>query len=77
MFYTSVWYYFSDFSIFLSSTSGGTQALGGLVANALMMAMLANLILLPSLTDFIGKIRLVTKKRLKNQNLKFLISDLK
>ena len=48
MFYTSVVLFFG-FSIFLSSNFGGTQALGGLVAVTLMMAMLANLILLPSL----------------------------
>ena len=40
---------FFGFSVFLSSNFGGTQALGGLVAVTLMMAMLANLILLPSL----------------------------
>jgi predicted RND superfamily exporter protein len=33
----------------MSSNFGGTQALGGLVAVTLMMAMLANLVLLPSL----------------------------
>ena len=48
MFYTSVVLFFG-FSIFMSSNFGGTQALGGLVAVTLMMAMLANLILLPSL----------------------------
>ena len=48
MFYTSVVLFFG-FSIFMSSNFGGTQALGGLVAVTLMMAMLANLVLLPSL----------------------------
>ena len=48
MFYTSIVLFFG-FSVFLSSNFGGTQALGGLVAVTLMMAMLANLILLPSL----------------------------
>ena len=48
MFYTSIVLFFG-FSIFMSSNFGGTQALGGLVAVTLMMAMLANLILLPSL----------------------------
>ena len=48
MFYTSVVLFFG-FSIFLTSNFGGTQALGGLIAVTLMMAMLANLILLPSL----------------------------
>ena len=48
MFYTSVVLFFG-FSVFLISNFGGTQALGGLVAVTLLMAMLANLILLPSL----------------------------
>ena len=48
MFYTSVVLFFG-FSVFLISNFGGTQALGGLVAVTLFMAMLANLILLPSL----------------------------
>ncbi len=48
MFYTSVVLFFG-FSVFLTSNFGGTQALGGLVAVTLFMAMLANLILLPSL----------------------------
>ncbi len=48
MFYTSIVLFFG-FSVFMSSNFGGTQALGGLVAVTLMMAMLANLILLPSL----------------------------
>ncbi len=48
MFYTSVVLFFG-FSVFLTSNFGGTKALGGLVAVTLLMAMLANLILLPSL----------------------------
>ena len=48
MFYTSIVLFFG-FSVFMSSNFGGTQALGGLVAVTLLMAMLANLILLPSL----------------------------
>jgi len=48
MFYTSIVLFFG-FSVFLSSNFGGTQALGGLVAVTLLMAMLANLVLLPSL----------------------------
>lgn len=48
MFYTSIVLFFG-FSVFMSSNFGGTQALGGLVAVTLMMAMLANLVLLPSL----------------------------
>ena len=48
MFYTSIVLFFG-FSVFMSSNFGGTRALGGLVAVTLMMAMLANLVLLPSL----------------------------
>ena len=48
MLYTSIVLFFG-FSVFLSSNFGGTRALGGLVSVTLLMAMLANLILLPSL----------------------------
>ena len=48
MFYTSIVLFFG-FSVFLSSSFGGTKALGGLVAVTLLFAMVSNLILLPSL----------------------------
>ncbi|MET1258023.1 MMPL family transporter [Flagellimonas sp. DF-77] len=48
MFYTSIVLFFG-FSVFVISSFGGTQALGGLVSATLMFAMLSNLILLPSL----------------------------
>ena len=48
MFYTSIVLFFG-FAIFMSSNFGGTVALGGLVSVTLLFAMLANLILLPSL----------------------------
>jgi hypothetical protein len=48
MFYTSVVLFFG-FIVFMSSEFGGTVALGGLIAVTLLFAMLANLILLPSL----------------------------
>ena len=48
MFYTSIVLFFG-FSVFIISSFGGTQALGGLVSATLLFAMLANLILLPSL----------------------------
>ncbi|MGA0431387.1 MAG: efflux RND transporter permease subunit [Flavobacteriaceae bacterium] len=48
MFYTSVVLFFG-FIVFMTSNFGGTVALGGLVAVTLLFAMLANLILLPSL----------------------------
>ena len=46
MFYTVL---FFGFAVFVSSNFGGTVALGGLVSVTLLFAMLANLILLPSL----------------------------
>jgi len=48
MFYTSIVLFFG-FSVFMISEFGGTVALGGLVSATLLFAMLANLILLPSL----------------------------
>ena len=48
MFYTSVVLFFG-FAVFMSSNFGGTVALGGFVSVTLLFAMLANLILLPSL----------------------------
>ena len=48
MFYTSIVLFFG-FSVFMSSEFGGTVALGGLISMTLLFAMLANLILLPSL----------------------------
>ncbi len=48
MFYTSIVLFFG-FSVFIISNFGGTVALGGLVSITLLFAMLANLLLLPSL----------------------------
>jgi hypothetical protein len=48
MFYTSIVLFFG-FSVFTISNFGGTVALGGLVSITLLFAMLANLLLLPSL----------------------------
>ena len=48
MIYTSIILFFG-FGIFVASDFGGTQALGLLVATTLFTAMLANLVLLPSL----------------------------
>ncbi len=48
MFYTSIVLFFG-FAVFMSSNFGGTVALGGLISVTLLFAMLANLILLPSL----------------------------
>ena len=59
MIYTSIILFFG-FSIFIASNFGGTQALGVLVSVTLFMAMLANLVLLPSLLLTLEKI-LTTK----------------
>jgi len=48
MFYTSIVLFFG-FSVFIISSFGGTVALGALVSVTLLFAMLANLLLLPSL----------------------------
>lgn len=48
MFYTSIVLFFG-FSVFVISNFGGTVALGALVSATLLFAMLANLVLLPSL----------------------------
>jgi predicted RND superfamily exporter protein len=48
MFYTSIVLFFG-FSVFTISSFGGTVALGALVSATLLLAMLSNLLLLPSL----------------------------
>ncbi|MCF6180401.1 MMPL family transporter [Lutibacter sp.] len=48
MFYTSIVLFFG-FLVFTASSFGGTKALGGLVSITLLIAMVSNLILLPSL----------------------------
>jgi len=48
MFYTSIVLFFG-FSVFIVSNFGGTVALGALVSITLLLAMLSNLLLLPSL----------------------------
>lgn len=59
MIYTSIILFFG-FGIFCSSNFGGTQALGILVSVTLLVAMLANLVLLPSLLLSLEK-RITTK----------------
>lgn len=46
MFYTSIVLFFG-FSVFITSNFGGTVALGALISGTLLLAMMANLILLP------------------------------
>lgn len=68
IFYTSIVLFFG-FSVFMSSNFGGTQALGGLVAVTLLMAMFANLVLLPSLLisleDTISNDKVLKKQKIK------------
>lgn len=59
MIYTSIVLFFG-FSIFIASNFGGTQALGILISVTLLVAMLANLVLLPSLLLSLEK-RITTK----------------
>ena len=64
MFYTSIVLFFG-FSVFMTSSYGGTIALGGLVSTTLLFAMLANLVLLPSLLISLEK-SISNKKDFKN-----------
>jgi predicted RND superfamily exporter protein len=48
MFYTSIVLFFG-FSVFITSNFGGTVALGALISGTLLLAMMANLLLLPVL----------------------------
>jgi predicted RND superfamily exporter protein len=69
MIYTSIILFFG-FSIFTASSFGGTQALGLLVSVTLFVAMLSNLILLPSLLLTLDKI--VTNKVFKDPLLEVI-----
>jgi predicted RND superfamily exporter protein len=62
MFYTSI-ILFCGFSVFLFSQFGGTQALGLLISITLLIAMITNLILLPSLLLTLDKF--ITTKSFK------------
>ncbi len=70
MFYTSIVLFFG-FSVFMISSYGGTVALGGLVSATLLFAMLANLILLPSLLLSLEK-QIANKRTLKEPKFKIL-----
>lgn len=59
MMYTSIILFFG-FAVFASSKFGGTQALGVLTSITLLIAMLVNLVLLPSILLSMGK-RITTK----------------
>lgn len=72
MVYTSIILFFG-FSIFTASSFGGTQALGLLVSVTLFVAMLSNLVLLPSLLLTLDK--LVTNKVFKDPFLEVIDED--
>ena len=72
MFYTSIVLFFG-FSVFMISSYGGTVALGGLVSATLLFAMLANLILLPSLLLSLEK-KIANRQTLKKSKI-HIIAD--
>jgi len=73
MFYTSIVLFFG-FSVFVISSFGGTVALGALVSTTLLFAMLANLILLPSLLLSLEK-SIANRKTLKEPQIDILTGD--
>ena len=70
MFYTSIVLFFG-FLVFTISSFGGTIALGGLVSVTLLLAMVSNLLLLPSLLLTFEK-KIANTKVLKETNFKIL-----
>ncbi|SKB54265.1 hypothetical protein SAMN05660776_1795 [Salegentibacter holothuriorum] len=73
MFYTSIVLFFG-FSVFMISSFGGTVALGGLVSATLLFAMLANLLLLPSLLLSLEK-NIANKQVLKEPAMKIIDTE--
>ncbi|MBZ9652422.1 efflux RND transporter permease subunit [Psychroflexus montanilacus] len=73
MFYTSIVLFFG-FSVFMISSFGGTVALGGLVSATLLFAMLANLLLLPSLLLSLER-SIANHKTMKEPQIKIIDTD--
>lgn len=73
MFYTSIVLFFG-FSVFMISSFGGTVALGGLVSATLLFAMLANLLLLPSLLLSLER-SIANQKTMKEPQIKIIDTD--
>jgi len=73
MFYTSIVLFFG-FSVFIISNFGGTVALGALVSATLLFAMLANLLLLPSLLLSLER-SIANKAVLKEPNFRIIPED--
>jgi predicted RND superfamily exporter protein len=70
MFYTSIVLFFG-FSVFTISSFGGTVALGALVSITLLFAMLANLLLLPSLLLSLER-NIANKETLRKPSLEII-----
>ena len=70
MFYTSIILFFG-FSVFIISNFGGTVALGALVSVTLLFAMMANLLLLPSLLLSLER-SIANKEVLKEPSFKII-----
>ncbi len=70
MFYTSIVLFFG-FSVFTLSSFGGTVALGALVSITLLFAMLANLLLLPSLLLSLER-NIANKETLREPSLEII-----
>jgi len=70
MFYTSIVLFFG-FLVFTASSFGGTIALGGLVSVTLLLAMVSNLLLLPSLLLSLEE-RIANKKTFKKPSIQIL-----
>lgn len=73
MFYTSIVLFFG-FSVFMISSFGGTVALGGLVSATLLFAMLANLLLLPSLLLSLER-SIANQKTMKEPQMQIIDND--
>ena len=73
MFYTSVVLFFG-FSVFIVSNFGGTVALGALVSATLLLAMLSNLLLLPSMLLSLER-SVANEKVLKKPKIKILTDE--
>ena len=74
MFYTSIVLFFG-FSVFTTSNFGGTVAMGALVSGTLLLAMMANLLLLPVLLLSLER-NIANKKVLKEPSIKIIPEDI-
>ena len=75
MFYTSIVLFFG-FSVFITSNFGGTVALGALISGTLLLAMMSNLLLLPTLLLSLER-SIANKKVLKEPTLEIIPEQIK